>query len=392
MASRLMQVVLQGVLLGCAVLQAPLAAAQSASSTNGVFSDRVLFGQSAKLSGTGGTHAGKQYRDGIQLAFDMANRAGGVHGRQLELKSLDDAQDIDKAKANTRELISSSFALIGYTFQGPVKAVLPMVREAGVPFIAPYAGVPELHTEPSPNIFVFRASVAEEFAAIVRHINTVGYQDIALVRYTNQFGEETRKELSDRLQEVGRKFTSVGAMPINPKNPDEDVKPAVAAISATCPQAIILAVSGRDAAAVIRAMQAKRCTSTRYYARHLVDIALLVKELGEAARGVMVTQLVPNPYRGLHPLVREYREQQTRRDSRTNPNFTEFEGFIVGSFIVKAMQRSGKNLDRGRFIQAMEATTLEGPGAYRLQFGATKRVGAHYINFVMVSEKGSITD
>jgi len=390
-----MRVWKQKFVLGCAVLCVSLGSWRLVQAqTTGVFAGRVVFGQSAKLSGTGGTQAGKQYRDGLQLAFNVANRAGGVHGRQLELKSLDDGNDADKAKANTRELMANgSFALVGYTFQGPVRAALPLVREAGIPFIAPYAGMPELYaTDLDKQIFVFRASVADEWAAIVRHIETVGFPEIALVHYTNQFGEEMRQDLSARLKAVERKFAATGSMPINPKDSMEAVKPAIAAISATCPKVVVLAVSGRDAAAVVRSMQARHCTSTRYYARHLVDIALLVKELGSAASGVMVTQLVPNPHRGLHPLVHEYRELQARRDSSSKPDFTEFEGFIVGRFIVQALQRCGKDLDRQRFIQAMEATKLEGPGAYRIQFGPAKRVGTHYINFVMISDKGRIID
>jgi len=390
-----MRVWKQQFVLGCTVLCVSLGSWRLVQAqTTGVFAGRVVFGQSAKLSGTGGTQAGKQYRDGLQLAFNVANRAGGVHGRQLELKSLDDGNDADKAKANTRELMANgSFALVGYTFQGPVRAALPLVREAGIPFIAPYAGMPELYaTDLDKQIFVFRASVADEWAAIVRHIETVGFPEIALVHYTNQFGEEMRQDLSARLKAVERKFAATGSMPINPKDSMEAVKPAIAAISATCPKVVVLAVSGRDAAAVVRSMQARHCTSTRYYARHLVDIALLVKELGSAASGVMVTQLVPNPHRGLHPLVLEYRELQARRDSSSKPDFTEFEGFIVGRFIVQALQRCGKDLDRQRFIQAMEATKLEGPGAYRIQFGPAKRVGTHYINFVMISDKGRIID
>lgn len=381
--------------LGCAVLCIALGASRMAQAqTTGVFADRVVFGQSAKLSGTGGTQAGKQYQAGLQLAFDVANRAGGVHGRRLELRSLDDGNDGQRAAANTRQLVAGgSFALVGYTFQGPVRAALPVVRETGIPFIAPYAGMPELYAPGLDNqIFLFRASVADEWAAIVRHIETVGFHEIALVHYTNAFGEEMRQDLSARLDAVGRKFAATGAMPINPADSMEAVKPAIAAISARCPKVVVLAVSGRDAAAVVRSMRAKDCTSTRYYARHLVDINLLVKELGSAANGIMVTQLVPNPHRGLHPLVREYREQQTRRDATLSPDFTEFEGFIVGRFIVQALQRCGKDLDRRRFIQAMQATRLDGPGTYRIQFGTANRAGTHYINFVMISDKGRITD
>src|SRR5688500_1482905 len=104
-----------GFALGAAVFHgASLTTARAA--TPGVFSDRIVLGQSAKLSGTSGTELGKQYRDGLLLAFEAANRSGGVFGRKLQLISLDDGNNPEAGRANTRKLIDSGvFALVGYT-------------------------------------------------------------------------------------------------------------------------------------------------------------------------------------------------------------------------------------------------------------------------------------
>lgn len=361
----------------------------------GVLPDRIVLGQSAKLSGTSGTELGRQYRDGLLLAFDAANRAGGVNGRRLELLSFNDGNNAEAAKVNTRKLIDIGvFALVGYTFSGPVRAALPMARETGTPMVGPYAAMPELYDSPAAHdVFMFRASASDELAAIVRHIDTVGYQDVAMVHYANPLGEEVRKDVSTRLQGVGRRLVATATMQITPMDSDKAAQPAVAAMAApSCPKAVFLGVSGRDAAAVIRGMRAAGCASVRYFARNLVDIPMLVSELGAAARGVMVTQVVPNPHRGAHPLVMDYREQQSRRGPSPKPDFTEFEGYIVGRFIVQALQRCGPDLDRTRFMRALESSALEGPGGYRVHFGAGKRLGSRYTNFVMVSEAGRITD
>ncbi len=378
-----------GLALGAAFIQGAAWAA-----VPGVSNDRILLGQSAKLSGTSGTELGRQYRDGLLLAFEAANRSGGVHGRRLELMSLDDRNNADDARANTRKLIDAGvFALVGYTFSGPVRAALPLAREADIPLVGPYAAMPELYESAVPQVFMFRAGASDELAAIVRHIDTVGYQDVAMIHYANPLGEDVRKEVAARLLAIGRKLVATATMQINPADSEQAARPAVASMAAkACPRVVFLGVSGRDAAAVVRGMAAKGCGSVRYFARNLVDIPMLVKELGPAARGVMVTQVVPNPHRGAHPLVMDYREQQLRKDPAAKPDFTEFEGFIVGRFIVQALQRSGPDLDRQRFTRAMESATLEGPGGYRVHFGAGKRVGSRYTNFVMVSEAGRITD
>ena len=56
----------------------------SAAEAPGVGPTAVRFGQSCALSGPAKA-LGEGMRLGILAAFDEANRAGGVHGRQLRL-------------------------------------------------------------------------------------------------------------------------------------------------------------------------------------------------------------------------------------------------------------------------------------------------------------------
>jgi len=221
----------------------------------------------------------------------------------------------------------------------------------------------------------------------------VGYDHIALAHYTTPQGEEFKNAVAVELRRVGRSIVASGGMQINPPDPAKAVQPAVAALSRTCPKVIVLGISGKDVAALVRGMKGRGCPPARYLARSLVDISLLMRELGEEARGIMVTQLVPNPFRSsVHPLTQEYRQQLKQRDATALPDFTEFEGYIAGRFAVQALRRSGPALDRPKFVQALEAERLDGPGHYRLQFGPSQRVGTQYVNIVMISDHGRITD
>ena len=56
----------------------------------GVSDTRILFGQSAAFTGPA-EGLGLEMRRGIEAAFHEQNEAGGVHGRMLDLTSLDDA-------------------------------------------------------------------------------------------------------------------------------------------------------------------------------------------------------------------------------------------------------------------------------------------------------------
>ena len=360
----------------------------------GVTADAVLFGQSAKMSGSAGTLAGRPYRDGLLLAFTAANRAGGVHGRRVELLTLDDQNDGAKALANTRALIEDKrvFALAGYTFTGSVQAALPLLRAHGVPLVGAYTGTPELYDDSQPTVFSLRASFADELAAIVRHIDTIGYTRVALVHYTTRLGTELRDDVAQRLKRIGRDLVASGRMPINAPDYNAASRSAVQPLTGHCPQLVILGVSGRDAAGVVEGMAASTCPPSRFIGRNIVDLGQLQQILGHGARGVIVTQVVPSPSRGVHPLVSDYRTQLKLRDQQARPDFAEFEGYIAGRVVLLALQRAGRELDRSAFVKAMELVYLEGPDHFRIQFGSGRRAGSRYTNIVMVSDKDRITD
>lgn len=50
--------------------------------------------------------SGQAYRNGLALALEQINEAGGVHGRSLQLVVRDDDGDADQAARNARELVS----------------------------------------------------------------------------------------------------------------------------------------------------------------------------------------------------------------------------------------------------------------------------------------------
>src|ERR1017187_6999071 len=81
----------------------------------GVTKTSILLGQSAPLSGSN-REFGVDIRDGALAYFSKLNAAGGVHGRKIELVTLDDANDVARAGENTRVLTEERevFALFGY--------------------------------------------------------------------------------------------------------------------------------------------------------------------------------------------------------------------------------------------------------------------------------------
>ena len=107
----------------------------------GVFENSVLFGQSAAFTGPA-RQLGHDMKLGIEAAFHEQNQAGGVHGRELKLTTMDDFYEPDTAYANTRRLVRNEgvFALIGEVGTPTSRSASPLANAEGVPFVAPFTG------------------------------------------------------------------------------------------------------------------------------------------------------------------------------------------------------------------------------------------------------------
>src|SRR5688572_30321546 len=66
--------------------------------------DRIVLGQSAAFTGPA-AELGIQMNRGARVLFDQVNASGGVGGRQIELRTLDDGYEPGRCKANTEKFL-----------------------------------------------------------------------------------------------------------------------------------------------------------------------------------------------------------------------------------------------------------------------------------------------
>jgi len=73
---------------------------------DGVTKDKIVFGQVAALEGPAQA-LGQGMRQGLLAAFAEVNRAGGISGRRLELKSADDSYEPQKMIEAMKKMIGA---------------------------------------------------------------------------------------------------------------------------------------------------------------------------------------------------------------------------------------------------------------------------------------------
>src|SRR3984957_10633432 len=124
------------------VIATLLATGVSAFAEEGVSADKVVFGQATALEGPASA-LGQGMKLGLDAAFAEANKAGGVKGRKLELKSVDDGYEPTKSIEAVKKLLGEDkvFALAGSVGTPTAAATLPIATAAGAPFIGAFTGV-----------------------------------------------------------------------------------------------------------------------------------------------------------------------------------------------------------------------------------------------------------
>ena len=95
----------------------------------------IVLGQSVALSGPA-QELGREMQLGAKTYFDQVNAAGGIRGRKIVLKTLDDGYEPPRAEANTKLFVEDSdvLALFGYVGTPTSAASIPLATKAKVPF------------------------------------------------------------------------------------------------------------------------------------------------------------------------------------------------------------------------------------------------------------------
>lgn len=141
--------------LGTALILLVLAACSPA--------EPIKIGLLAGLSDRG-SDFGESVRNGVILAVEQQNKAGGINGRKIELLVRDDGQDKVKATEAALELIAlHPDIIIGPVTSSMATVVLPLMAQAGQVFISPTVASTDFYGKDD---YFFRVNCTTRDAAI----------------------------------------------------------------------------------------------------------------------------------------------------------------------------------------------------------------------------------
>ena len=351
----------------------------------GISEDRILFGQSAAFSGPA-RELGINMRLGILAAFDEANEHGGVHGRVLELQSLDDAYEPEDAIVMTRNLIEQQqvFALIGAVGTPTSRSATPIARSAEVPYIAPFTGAAFLRDNEWDNIINLRASYAQETEEMVARLTSdLGISRISVMYQNDSFGRAGFRGAVQALERRGMEPTSIGIYPRN----TTAVKTALLDLRQGGPEAVIM-IGAYEPVARLISWTRRTEMDPVFMTVSFVGSNALAQELGPDGAGVLVTQVVPFPEDDSLPVVHAYLDALANHDPEAEPGFVSLEGYLAGRLVIAALQECGANVDRSCLLEQLIDRGEFDIDGFRLQFGDGDNQGSDEVFLTVIGSDG----
>lgn len=182
-----------GTLVACGLLAVgiPLSAAEQ----QGVTDTEIVLGDILPLTGPPAL-LGVAHNLGVKVAVAESNAAGGINGRKLRLVSEDDGYVPTRTVQGVRKLLNSDriFAFTSISGTAQAQAAIPLIKEAGIPAMAPITTYEGLYKPVIPNVFAVGYDMSDAVEELVsRMADLHPGKKWAVISQDDDYGENVRK-------------------------------------------------------------------------------------------------------------------------------------------------------------------------------------------------------
>ena len=216
----------------------------------------LVIGASVSLTGDF-SDSGKAVQRGYQLWADTVNAKGGVLGRKVQIKTVDDASSPTQVVTNYQNLINKDH--VNLTF-GPFSTLLTIpasqvAKRYGYAFLAPAGGGPKVFAQNLDNFFFVQPApttqAGDVFAQWVLSLpadkrpKTAAYAEL-----DDPFAAPIAENIRTKLEAAGIKTVYQHVYP----GETQDLSPVMGAITAKKPDLIVGGTQNEDAYAQVKSL------------------------------------------------------------------------------------------------------------------------------------------
>jgi ABC-type branched-subunit amino acid transport system substrate-binding protein len=355
----------------------------------GITDTEVLFGMVAPFTGPA-RELGREMKIGVEAAFAEVNDAGGVNGRRLRLITADDGYEPARTAPAMKDLCDRQrvFAVVGNVGTPTAAVALPIALEHKMIFYGAFTGANLLRRDPPDRyVFNFRASYAEETAAVVQYLvrtRRLRPEQIAVFAQQDAFGDagfEGVMRAIRALRPDARPPLRVGYQR-NTIDVAEAVEHLREHAGHVRVRAVVMVATYRAAAKFIEKMR-DLSPNMIFTNVSFVGSTSLAEELNllgsRYANGVIVTQVVPQ-VEGYSTAVLKYKTALGKYAPGEKLDYVSLEGYWAANVLIEALRRTGRQLDTEALVDTLEKLRdLDLGIGTRISYGLAEHQGSHKV-------------
>ena len=361
----------------------------AASGPAGITDTEVLFGMVAPFTGPA-KELGREMKIGVEAAFAEVNDAGGVNGRRLRLSTADDGYEPARTGPAMKELCDRQrvFAVVGNVGTPTAAVALPIALEHKMIFYGAFTGANLLRRDPPDRyVFNFRASYAEETAAVVKYLirtRRLRPEQIAVFAQQDAFGDAGFEGVMRAIRAL--RPDAAQPLRVGYQRNTIDVAEAVERLRERSGhvrvRAVVMVATYRAAAKFIEKVR-DRSPNMIFTNVSFVGSTSLAEELNllgsRYANGVIVTQVVP-PVEGYSTAILKYKNALGKYAPGEKLDYVSLEGYWAANVLVEALRRTGRQLDTEGLVDNLEKLRdLDLGIGTRISYGLGEHQGSHKV-------------
>ncbi|HWK27347.1 MAG TPA: ABC transporter substrate-binding protein [Solirubrobacter sp.] len=317
----------------------------------GVSADAIELSSSTGLTGNFAVVTAP-YVAAAKAKFAAVNADGGVNGRKINWKPVDDGFDIQRAVSFAQRLVSQNKILAETLPFGtaPTVAKKEIYEAAGVPFVSlgtTYAEVENAKTTFGCTVpYYSQARVAIRYAIENRNAKRIG-----VLVYASPDGKEVGEAAEDEAKAQGAEV--VRKLEYDPGT--TDFSGAISDLRGAKPDVVVLYGSTPDSA---RAIQAARRAGLKvpFIGPQTMADSEFLRLAGDAAEGV----IAGSPYKlpdADDPGVAAFRDALSKNGDGGSgqPTTWAMSGYQCASVVAAALDAAGEQLNRESFVKGIES-------------------------------------
>jgi branched-chain amino acid transport system substrate-binding protein len=232
---------------------------------------------------------GTQGYQGVQMAIDEANAAGGIGGHKLKVIPYDGKTDpqLTATFASRCAEDDKGLVIIGGNPSAPAAAMIPIATENKIPYFMLSAGTDTLTDPPAPYHFRFGPANRQDAAAIADLLAQQGFKRPAIINNSLPFGTDGARATTAALKKKNITVVAQQTYDINAT----DLSPQLTNLRDAKPDVLLVFPYPADGARVLRTARQLNMTAPIVVSRSAL-LDTLRKLAGPASDGVLIPNTV----------------------------------------------------------------------------------------------------